>query len=218
MGGEVESIGIAEARSALAWWLEAGVDVAVQEEPRDWLKPAAPRSRGLPSRAAAQCRRAEPRNARRAPAMAGEQRPAAARSATAPGASSRTARRMPPVMLLSDAPALEDCAAGQPIGGEAWELAKRMLAAIGIAAEQAYSASLSCFHAPGARMSDRRARGLRRDRPPATSGWPGPSGCCCSATARAQALLGKPLAAGARPCPQDRGRAHRRHLPPAPAD
>ena len=39
MGGEVDSIGIAEARSALAWWLDAGVDVAVQEEPRDWLKP-----------------------------------------------------------------------------------------------------------------------------------------------------------------------------------
>ena len=44
MGGELETIGIAEARSALAWWLEAGVDVAVQEEPRDWLKPAPPRS------------------------------------------------------------------------------------------------------------------------------------------------------------------------------
>src|SRR5947208_15604596 len=43
MGGEVESIGVAEARSALAWWLEAGVDVAIQESPRDWLKPASPR-------------------------------------------------------------------------------------------------------------------------------------------------------------------------------
>src|SRR5438046_6762750 len=43
VGGEVEPIGIAEARSALAWWLDAGVDVAVQEEPRDWLKPAPPR-------------------------------------------------------------------------------------------------------------------------------------------------------------------------------
>ena len=51
VGGEVESIGIAEARSALAWWLEAGVDVAVQEEPRDWLKPRRPRSQRPPSRA-----------------------------------------------------------------------------------------------------------------------------------------------------------------------
>src|SRR5437762_5219897 len=42
VGGEVEPIGIAEARSALAWWLDAGVDVAVQEDARDWLKPAPP--------------------------------------------------------------------------------------------------------------------------------------------------------------------------------
>ena len=39
MGGEVRSIDVAEARSALAWWLDAGVDIAVQEEPRNWLKP-----------------------------------------------------------------------------------------------------------------------------------------------------------------------------------
>ena len=56
-------------------------------------------------------------------------------------------------MLLSDAPTLEDLSAGQPIGGEAWELAKRMLAAIRIAPDAAYSASLSCFHTPGTRMS-----------------------------------------------------------------
>ena len=34
VGGEVDSIGAgltwAEARSALAWWLDAGVDIAVQ--------------------------------------------------------------------------------------------------------------------------------------------------------------------------------------------
>jgi DNA polymerase len=56
-------------------------------------------------------------------------------------------------MLLSDSPALEDAAAGQPIGGDAWKLAERMLAAIGIKAADAYSASLSCFHSPGTRMS-----------------------------------------------------------------
>ena len=58
-------------------------------------------------------------------------------------------------MLLSDAPALEDFTAGRPIGGQAWELTQRMLAAIGIPADQAYSASLSCFHAPGSRMSEK---------------------------------------------------------------
>jgi len=57
-------------------------------------------------------------------------------------------------MLLSDAHAVEDAAAGQPIGREAWELTRRMLAAIGIAVEGAYSASLSSVHAPGTKMSE----------------------------------------------------------------
>jgi len=58
-------------------------------------------------------------------------------------------------MLLSDAPALEDAAAGQPIGGEPWVLARKMLAAIGLKEDEAYSASLSCIHAPGSRMSEK---------------------------------------------------------------
>ena len=57
-------------------------------------------------------------------------------------------------MLLSDAPSLEDLASGQPIGGDAWALATKMLAAIGIKAEDAYSASLSCIHSPGARLTE----------------------------------------------------------------
>jgi uracil-DNA glycosylase family 4 len=75
---------------------------------------------------------------------------------------SATARRILPhgpanaaVMLLSDAPSLEDYAAGQPIGGDAWELAKKMLAAIGIASDQAYCASLTPIHAPGVRLNAR---------------------------------------------------------------
>ena len=37
----------AEALGLLAWWVEAGVDIAVQDEPRDWRKAAAPaRNRG----------------------------------------------------------------------------------------------------------------------------------------------------------------------------
>ena len=57
-------------------------------------------------------------------------------------------------MLLSDSPALEDFASGQPIGGDAWVLAGKMLAAIGLSADAAYSASLSCFPAAGTRMSE----------------------------------------------------------------
>lgn len=153
MGGELESIGVAEARSALAWWLEAGVDLAVQEEPRDWLKPAPPR-RGA-AEAAPVSNVAEPSPE----TLAGLQQWLAS-SAQLPLASA-TAKRILPhgpedaaIMLLSDSPTLDDYAAGQPIGGDAWELAQRMLAAIGLRADQAYSASLSCFHSPGTKMTE----------------------------------------------------------------
>jgi DNA polymerase len=150
VGGDVDSIGIAETRSALAWWLEAGVDVAVQDSPRDWLRPT--RRTAAPAPVA---NVAEPSHSTLA-----ELQHWLASSAELPLASA-TARRILPhgpenaaVMLLSDAPALEDFAAGQPIGGDAWILATRMLAATGIDAGDAYSASLSCFNTPGARMAD----------------------------------------------------------------
>ena len=153
MGGEIESIGAAEARSALAWWLDAGVDVAVQEAPRDWLNPAPPRIHPP----------AEPPPPNVTEPSAEtlvELREWLASSTQVPFASV-TARRILPhgpenaaIMLLSEGPTLEDAGAGQPIGGDSWALATRMLAAIGIRADDAYSASLSCFHAPGARMSE----------------------------------------------------------------
>jgi len=152
VGGDYESIGTAEARSALAWWLEAGVDAVIQEEPRDWLKPPAPRA--APEAAPA------PNVIEPSHDTLAELQSWLASSTQLPLASA-TARRILPhgpqnaaVMLLSDAPTVEDFATSQPIGGEAWQLATRMLAAIGMSADDAYSASLSCFHTPGARMND----------------------------------------------------------------
>jgi uracil-DNA glycosylase family 4 len=200
VGGEADSIGIAEARSALTWWLEAGVDVAVQEEPRDWLKPPA-------SKVEAKIAEAPPNVAQPTHETLSDLQGWLASSAQLPLASA-TARRIMPqgpenaaIMLLTEAPTLEDFAAGQPIGGQSWELAKRMLAAIKIPADQAYSASLSCFHVPGAKMStaDREAcaeiarRHIRLARPQRLLLLgDGPS----------QALLGKPL-------PQARGHVHK---------
>jgi uracil-DNA glycosylase len=153
VGGDVDTIGIAEARSALAWWLEAGVDIAIQEEPRDWLKPPAKRPSPIPEPVPA------PNIVQPSHETLAGLRDWLASSAELPMASV-TAKRILPhgpkeaaVMLLVDAPTLDDFTAGQPIGGDAWTLAVRMLAAIGIAADQAYVASLSCFHAPGMRMS-----------------------------------------------------------------
>jgi DNA polymerase len=104
-------------------------------------------------------------------------------------------------MLLSDAPTFEDSAAGQPIGGEAWELAKRMLAAIKIPANQAYSASLSCHHSPGAKMSPAQreacAEIARKHIKLAR-----PKRLMLLGDGPAQALLGKPL-------PQARGHVHK---------
>ena len=155
MGGNVQDISLAQAKSALAWWLEAGVDVAVQESPRDWLKPA-------PRKTAVQTEpQPEPNLVQPSQETLGELQQWLASSVNLPLAGPAAKRVLPhgpeesAIMLLSDAPTLEDAAAGQPIGGAAWELATRMLAAIGLTAEEAYSASLSCFSAPGARMSDK---------------------------------------------------------------
>jgi len=153
VGGDLEMIGVAEARSALAWWLEAGVDAAVQEAPRNWLKPAPPAApRAKP--AAVEIPR-EP-----LPESLEALREWLSSSLQVPMARAGARRVLPSggekaaVMLLVDAPSAEDLAAGQPIGGDAWMLATRMLKAIGLTPEQAYSASLSCVHSPGARLDD----------------------------------------------------------------
>jgi DNA polymerase len=200
VGGEVQHIGVAEARSALAWWLEAGVDCAVQEEPRNWLKP--------PARpAVAEAPPPPPNVSPPSHETLVELQDWLASSAQLPLASATAKRVLPTgpenaaVMLLSDAPSLEDYAASQPIGGEAWELAKKMLAAIGIAPEQAYSASLSPINAPGARLSDRDredyAEIARRHIRLAA-----PRRLLLFGDAPSQALLGKPLS-------QARGHVHK---------
>jgi DNA polymerase len=193
---------LAEARSALAWWLDAGVDVAVQDEPRDWLRPAPRKTAAAPEEPSL-----EPNLLQPTQETLGELQQWLASSVSLPLAASAAKRVLPhgpeeaAIMLLSDAPTLEDAAAGQPIGGAAWELAQRMLAAIGLKSEEAYSASLSCFSAPGARMTDAERK-------------------ACAEIARQHIRLAKPkrlLLFGDGPCmallgkrlPQARGPAHK---------
>jgi len=200
MGGEDVQIGIAEARSALAWWLDAGVDVLVQEEPHDWLKTPAPKPQAIVSEA-------PPNVVQPTHDTLADLQNWLSGSMQLPLASA-TAKRLLPhgpenaaIMLLSDAHTFEDSAAGRPIGGEAWELAKRMLAAIRIPVDQAYSASLSCLHVPGAKMSpaEREAcaeialKHIRLAKP---------KRLLLLGDGPAQALLGKPL-------PQARGHVHK---------
>jgi DNA polymerase len=158
VGGELDPIGLAEARSALAWWLDAGVDVAVQEQPRNWLKPAASRPLQPEPKSAEPV--IEP-SAEPLPDTLVEFRDWLLSSMQVPMARPGARRvlphgsEQPAVMLLAEAPAAEDLAAGQPIGGDAWLLTERMLKAIGLPVDQAYSASLSCIHAPGARLDEK---------------------------------------------------------------
>jgi DNA polymerase len=203
VGGEADSIGIAEARSALAWWLDAGVDIAVQEEPRNWLRPPAPRPQ-VKTEAEPPL---HPNIVRPAHETLSELQDWLASSMQLPLVSATAKRIMPQgpenaaIMLLTDAPTLDDAAAGQPIGGEAWELAKGMLAAIKIPAEQAYSASLSCFHVPGTKMSAA-DRGACAEIARQHIRLAKPKRLLLFGDGPAQALLGKPL-------PLARGHVHK---------
>jgi uracil-DNA glycosylase family 4 len=148
MGGEIQNVDRSAAESLIGWWLESGVDSPVGEVPRDWLRRNDPAP--APQPAAQLAEKPADLAAFRHWLEAGSGLPL-----DRPGAL-RVLPRGPEsasVMLLSDLPAREDAQDGTPLGGEAWELAQRMIGAIGIAPEQAYVASLAYFHAPGARIA-----------------------------------------------------------------
>lgn len=148
MGGDKE-IGAAEAVSVLSWWIDAGVDVATQDAPRNWLKAE---QGGAP---AAPVREPEPAALRETLSLFRAwlaESPPPSRAATG-GRVLPSGPEGAPVMLMADLPTQEDAAAGQPIAGEAWQLVQRMMRAIGIDPGEAYCASLSCAHVPGGRLS-----------------------------------------------------------------
>jgi DNA polymerase len=177
-----------EAASALRWWLEAGVDTAIQEDPRNWFErqTAAPDDTDEP------------------PAGPPEASPDSLEGfqhwlATSPDAplASKSKPVLPvgaegaEVMLISEPPARDELASGLPIGGESADLMERMLAAIGMAG-QAYSANLACFHSPGARLSPKQleqcAAAARKHVALAK-----PKRLLLLGDAPSRALLGKPL-------------------------
>lgn len=197
MGGTGVAIEEREAASALRWWLECGVDLAIQEQPRNWLEraPATP-----PTEFVA---RAEPEAV--LPETLEDFQQWLATSPDAPLAS-RSRPILPAgaegaeVMVLAEAPTREELASGTPIGGESAELMNRMLQAIGMA-DRAYVANLACFHSPGGRLSPKQleqcATAARRHVALAR-----PKRLLLLGEAPVQALLGKPL-------PQARGHVHK---------
>jgi len=153
MGGDHDRLTAAEAASVIGWWIEAGVDVAIQEQPRAWLGAGSVAPVAEPNALST----SEP--AGEIPASFDAFRTWLGETPSLPLANANSRRALPrgiesaEVMLLADMPTPEDVAESTPIAGPAWELTERMLAAIGFSAEQAYVASLSCFHSPGTRLS-----------------------------------------------------------------
>jgi uracil-DNA glycosylase family 4 len=152
-----DTISPAAAASALMWWNEAGVDVAIDEEPRDWLRPKTKAAEPAPSAAADMPSGELPDQLDlfRAWLASSESlsfaAPAAPRLCPAGDPASG-------LMIVADMPSADDCAAGALISGEAGRLFERMLAAIGRDRNSIYLAALSCLRSPDGRFSTEATR------------------------------------------------------------
>lgn len=140
MGADQTPTWQAEIASALQWWRDAGVDVELQDAPRDWLSaPAAP-ARGvavLPTAAPAQLPAtleafATWRVGPDAPEAGWGGQPLAAQGPASAA-----------LMVLIEMPEREDPGEGRLLGGACGRLFDRMLAAIGLARDNVHVASIA---------------------------------------------------------------------------
>jgi DNA polymerase len=189
----------AEAASLLQWWSDAGVDVVLDETPRDWLKPEPKRETAAPATSTARGDDALPDQLPLFRAWLAESdalpfaAPAAPRVCPAGDPASG-------LMIVTDMPTGEDCAAGTLIAGEAGRLFDRMLAAIGRTRETIYVAALSCLRSPDGRLAGaavQQCATLARHH----AGLVGPRAILIFGDAASKALLGLSVA-------QARGRWH----------
>jgi DNA polymerase len=156
-----EALTPAAAASVLQWWSDAGVDVMIDEEPRDWLRPK-PKT---PAPAAAPAEAHDEGPAGELPGqldlfqayLASDER----LSFAAPGAPRVCPTGDPAsgLMIVADMPSTEDCSTGTLISGEAGRLFDRMLAAIGRDRGSIYLAALSCLRSPDGRLATDAAKG-----------------------------------------------------------
>ncbi len=197
MGRELQAIDRSAAESLIRWWIESGVEVAVGETPRAWLR--GPGQPPAPSPA--------PVSAPKPPADLHAFQQWLASAPDLPMNRTGAIRvapfgpEKPKLMLLFDQPDGTDAGAAAPVSGDAWVLAKRMIAAIGIAPDEAYAASLGCFYSPGARFGRddlARCASIARDHVRLAQ----PERLILFGDAPARALFGEPLA-------RARGRIHR---------
>jgi DNA polymerase len=190
------------AASVLRWWSDAGVDVLLDERPRDWLKPRESATSAPPAadEAPVEVKGDAP------PEQLGLFRAWLAESPALPYATPAAPRVCPSgdpesdLMILTDMPTGEDCAAGTLISGEAGRLFDRMLAAIGRSRDTVYLAALSCLRSPDGRFNSDSAKScaaLARHH----AGLVKPKALLIFGDAASKALIGLPLA-------QARGKWH----------
>lgn len=140
-----------DALSALAWLVEAGVDVAVEDRPRDWLAP-----------------REQPAQAVETPAgitatLPQDAAPPGIDDATSLAALRAAVEALRPkpifadgdpasgVMIVGEGPSPDDDRTGAPFSGPSGRLLDRMLAAIGRDRSSCYLSNLILWRAPGGR-------------------------------------------------------------------
>lgn len=138
-----------EALSALDWWREAGVDVLVDEEPRDWLRPAAKPKPSAPT--ATQPSLPSDLAAFRSWLRDSDALPGAAGARLLPAGDPASG-----LMFLADMPDFADGAAGQLIAGESGRLFDRMLGAIGRDRASIYLAAMSGVPVSSRELGDER--------------------------------------------------------------
>ena len=172
--------------SALDWWRAAGVDVELQDAPRDWLSEPAlrrPRADAAGARRSPRPRNCPRRSRRSRPGGSGRMRPkpAGARRCSPP-----TGPTGAELMVLIEMPEREDASEGRLLSGASGRLFDRMLAAIGLdrgrrppRQHRRRAAAVGPRPARGGRAAD-------RYRPALCRSGRSRSCCCCSATRRAR--------------------------------
>ncbi len=131
---EVSSLSRDEAVAALGWWLEAGVDTVVGEEPFRWLAPVAPVAPRIVEPAVPAQSKIVTLNADSLAALAAalaEAHPSALFADGTPG----------DAMVVGERPTADDVAAGRLFTSDAGALLDRMLAAIGRSRGDTYLAN-----------------------------------------------------------------------------
>lgn len=151
----------ADALSALSWLVDAGIDVLVDDAPRNWLAAPAPAGVEPPAQPAPATRRASPAPSFDAPPIetSATERLIALAETTAALLDAAKALRPRPifadgdpasgVMIIGQEAAPDDAATGRPFSGPSGALLDRMLAAIGRDRSSVYLTNLYLWRAAG---------------------------------------------------------------------